>query len=94
VGLLVIQVKGELPKICAVLLVALGVFGILVTVGLFLYELRQIDICKQLRNHAAWIEGQLGIEAGQFSGRRKRLSLIEIYSPQRHHTRDEELKKN
>ena len=42
------------------LLVGLGIFGVVVTIGLFLYELRQIDVCKQLRNHAAWIESQLG----------------------------------
>ena len=43
---------------------------------------------KQLRNHAAWIEPQLGIVAGQFGGRRERLSLREIYSPGAHRQRD------
>lgn len=74
------------------LLVALGIFGALVTVGLFLYELRQIDVCKQLRNHAQWIEERLGIEAGQFGGRRERLSLREVYSPRSHRQRDKNLK--
>jgi len=34
-------------------------------------ELRQIDLCKQPRNYAAWIEHELGIEAGEFGGRRE-----------------------
>ena len=67
---------------------SIGVFGTLVTFGLFLYELRQIDVCKQLRNHAAWIEGELGIGAGQFGGRRGRLSLSDVYSPRRHRERE------
>jgi hypothetical protein len=75
VGLLVFQGQGEVSSTGAGLLVGLGIFGVVVTIGLFLYELRQIDVCKQLRNHAAWIESQLGIEAGQFGGRRRRLSL-------------------
>jgi hypothetical protein len=64
-----------------------------VTVGLFVYELRQIDVCKQLRNHATWIERQLGIEAGQFGGRRERLSLHDVYGPHAHRQRDKNLKK-
>jgi hypothetical protein len=92
VGLLVIQGQGELTTTEAGLLVGLGIFGVVVTVGLFLYELRQIDICKQLRNHATWIENQLGIEAGQFGGRRERLDLRDIYSPRAHRERDKNLK--
>jgi hypothetical protein len=71
----------------------LGIFGAVITGGLFLYELREIDVCKQLRNHATWIEQQLGIEAGQFGGRRERLSLLEIYSPSAHRRRDTDLTK-
>jgi hypothetical protein len=89
---LVIQGQGELTTTEAGLLVGLGIFGVVVTVGLFLYELRQIDICKQLRNHATWIENQLGIEAGQFGGRRERLDLRDIYSPRAHRERDKNLK--
>jgi hypothetical protein len=55
-------------------------------------ELRQIDVCKQLRNHAEWIERQLGIEAGQFGGRRERLSLREVYSRSTATERDDVLK--
>jgi hypothetical protein len=57
------------------LLIALGIFGAIVTFGLFLYEVRQIDICKQLRNHGFWLENELQIKAGQFGGRRNRLCL-------------------
>jgi hypothetical protein len=91
IGLLVIQGNGEPSRTEASLLVALGIFGALVTVGLFLYELRQIDVCKQLRNHAGWIEKELGIEAGQFGGRRGRLSLRDVYSPSAHKKRDKSL---
>ena len=82
---------GEASDADAGLLVGLGIFGAIVTIGLFLYELRQIDVCKQLRNDATWIERQLGIEAGQFGGRRGHLSLSRVYSPGAHHDRDEQL---
>jgi hypothetical protein len=91
IGLLIARGSGEVSQTEAGLLVALGIFGAVVTAGLFVYELRQIDLCKQMRNHAAWIEKQLGIEAGQFGGRRGRLSLREIYSPSAHRLRDEAL---
>jgi hypothetical protein len=91
VGLLVFQSKSEASGADAGLLVGLGIFGAIVTIGLFLYELRQIDVCKQLRNHATWIEGQLGIEAGQFGGRRGHLSLSSVYSPSAHGDRDKRL---
>jgi hypothetical protein len=91
-GLLLAQGNGGLSRTEAGLLVALGAFGAVVTAGLFLYELRQIDVCKQLRNHAEWIERRLGIEAGQFGGRRERLSLREVYSGAAAGKRDEKLK--
>jgi len=92
VGLLVFQSKGEASDSGSGLLIGLGIFGAIVTIGLFLYELRQIDVCKQLRNHATWIERQLGIEAGQFGGRRGHLSLSNVYSPDAHRDRDDRLK--
>jgi hypothetical protein len=91
IGLLVIQGDGALSTTDAGLLIALGVFGVLVTTGLFFYELRQIDVCKQLRNHAAWIEKQLDIHAGQFGGRRDRLSFRDVYSRAAHKSRDKKL---
>jgi hypothetical protein len=91
IGLLVIQGDGALSTTDAGLLIALGIFGALVTTGLFLYELRQIDVCKQLRNHAAWIEKEFDIHAGQFGGRRARLSFRDVYSPAAHKERDKNL---
>ena len=91
IGLLIAREGGRVPRIEAGLLIALGIFGAVITAGLFLYELRQIDLCKQMRNHAAWIEKQLGIDAGQFGGRRGRLSLREIYSSSDRRLRDEAL---
>jgi hypothetical protein len=92
VGLLVAHENGDLSSRQAALLVALGVFGAVVTAGLFLYELRQIDVCKQLRDRAAAIENELGIEAGQFSGRRGPLSLREVYSRRARRRREQLLK--
>jgi hypothetical protein len=92
VGLLLAQSDGGVSTTEAGVLAALGAFGAVVTAGLFLYELRQIDVCKQLRNHAEWIEMQLGIRAGQFGGRREHLSLREVYSCALASKRDENLK--
>jgi len=89
VGALTISSKGRLSDIEPGLLVALGVFGAIVTFGLFLYEVRQIDVCKQLRNHGAWLEKELQIRAGQFGGRRERLCLKAIYSKRAREDRDE-----
>ncbi len=77
IGLLVFQEDGSNDR--GLLLLALGLLGVAVTFGLYLYEIRQIDLCKQLRNHGAWLEDQLGIEAGQFGGRRKPMRLREVY---------------
>jgi hypothetical protein len=91
VGLLVAQNMGEASGTGAGLLIGLGIFWAVVTMGLFLYELGQIDVCKQLRNHAAWIERQLGIQAGRCGGRREPLSLSNVYSPDAHRDRDKRL---
>jgi hypothetical protein len=91
IGLLIARESGRVSRTEAGLVIALGIFGAVITTGLFLYEIRQIDLCKQMRNHAAWIEKQLGIVAGQFGGRRQRLSLREIYSPRANRLRDEAL---
>lgn len=91
IGVLVTRKGGDVSPTEAGLLLALGLFGAVVTAGLFLYELRQIDLCKQLRNHAAWIENELGIESGQFGGRRGRLSLRYIYGPRAKREREAEL---
>jgi len=71
------------------LLVALGTFGALVTVGLFLYEFHQMDDCQQLRNHGAWIEKELGIVAGHFGSKRGNLGLTDVW-PSQYRKRDKD----
>ncbi len=55
------------------LLSGLGVFGLLVTLGLFFYELRGIQRCKLLIEGGQKLEALLGLtaETGQFLGRAK-----------------------
>jgi hypothetical protein len=55
-------------------LFAVGIFGALVSLGLFFYELRGIQKCKGLIKLAAQLESALKMEAGQFSDRPKRLA--------------------
>jgi hypothetical protein len=90
IGLLLTQADGK-GGIPAVLLIPLGLFGALVTVGLFFYEFHQMDDCQQLRNHGVWIEKELGIDAGQFSSKRDKLRLRDIW-PSRYRARDEKLR--
>jgi hypothetical protein len=80
IGLLVIHAdgKGDIP---AWLLVPLGLFGALVTVGLFFFEFRQMDQCRQLRNTGVWIEDRLEFDAGRFRSERAKLGLREIWPP-------------
>ena len=47
-------------------LLAVGIFGVLVTLGLFFYELRGIQKCKSLIILGGKIESELKIELGQF----------------------------
>jgi hypothetical protein len=55
------------------LLVAIGVFGVVVTFGLFLYELRGVQDCVLLRGRAAALEEKMDIpvEMSQFRGRKR-----------------------
>jgi hypothetical protein len=89
IGLLATQADGKIPT---GLLVVLGIFGALVTVGLFFYEFHQMDDCQQLRNHGVWIEKQLGIDAGQFRSKRGKLDLRDI-RPKNYRSRDKCLRK-
>jgi hypothetical protein len=43
----------------------IGLYGIAITTGLFLYELRGIQTCITLRRQAAALETALGVPAGQ-----------------------------
>jgi hypothetical protein len=89
-GLGVLVLQGKLSTTGAALLISLGLFGAIVAVGLFLYERAQVEECKQLRNHGAWIESELGIDAGQFGGLRVDLNLQEVYGPRVRKTRERE----
>lgn len=89
IGLLVTRADGD-DGISPWLLVGLGLFGALVTLGLFLYEFHQMDDCQQLRNHGAWIEGRLGLNPGQFGSKRGKLRLRHIW---RYRERDEKLRR-
>jgi len=91
IGLLLTQANGD-GEIPTLLVVALGSFGALVTVGLFFYEFHQMDDCQQLRNHGVWIEEQLEIDAGQFRSKRGKLGLRHLWPP-RYQERDEQLRK-
>ena len=52
---------------------AVGIFGALVTLGLFFYELRGIQKCKRLITLGTKLESALQIEFGQFSDRPRRI---------------------
>jgi hypothetical protein len=45
-------------------LTAVGLYGLAVTLGLFLYELRGIQTCIKLRKQAATLEHLMGVPAG------------------------------
>src|SRR5215207_8527834 len=53
---------------------AVGIFGVLVTLGLFFYELRGIQKCKSLIALGGKLEHALQMESGQFSDRPKRIA--------------------
>jgi steroid delta-isomerase-like uncharacterized protein len=52
-------------------LYAIGLFGFLITLGLFIYELRGIQHCKHLEQLASRLEEQLHLHEAQFMGRPK-----------------------
>ena len=56
------------------LFLAVGIFGVLVTLGLFFYELRGIQKCKSLIILGGKIESELKIELGQFRDRPRRIA--------------------
>jgi hypothetical protein len=49
----------------------IGLFGFLITLGLFIYELRGIQHCKRLNQLASHLEKQLHLREAQFIGRPK-----------------------
>jgi hypothetical protein len=63
-----VQTAGQLDSAAKAVLAAVGVFGALVTLGLFSYELYAIKKCGALIKTGARIEDLLGID-GQFTRR-------------------------
>ena len=57
-------------------LVPIGIFGGLVTFGLFVYELRGIQRCKALIDAGKELEAEMGIVNGQFGSRPKARGFI------------------
>jgi hypothetical protein len=57
-------------------LIALGVFGFFVSLGLFMYELRNIQECVALIDKGAALEGLVGAPTGQFLARPRRKGWI------------------
>jgi hypothetical protein len=69
-GGIALLLKGEHPLEDA-LVIAIGVFGLVVTFGLFMYELRGVQDCVELRARAEALEHAMHIPDGasQFAGR-------------------------
>jgi hypothetical protein len=61
---------------------AIGVFGVVVTLGLFMYELRGIQRCHRLEDQAGALEYELGLDlrTGPFRGQPRR-SLCGMLGP-------------
>lgn len=51
--------------------IMVAVFGLIVTIGLYLYDLRNSELYDDLISRSRRIEAELGIDTGQFLGRRK-----------------------
>lgn len=64
---LLIPKQGSQSDLSPEYLVAIGVFGILVTLGLFLHELRGIEACGALITVGRSLEQKMGLTDGQFS---------------------------
>lgn len=64
---LLIPKQGNPNDLAPAYLVAIGVFGILVTLGLFLHELRGIEQCGDLIKVGRWLEDKMGLPEGQFT---------------------------
>jgi hypothetical protein len=57
-------------------LTPIGIFGAVVTLGLFIYELRGIQRCKALIETGKLFEAGMGIANGQFGARPKSRGLV------------------
>jgi hypothetical protein len=64
---LLIPKQGTPDTLAPEYLIAIGVFGMLVTLGLFMHELRGIDHCRDLIRVGRSLEERMGLHDGQFS---------------------------
>jgi hypothetical protein len=64
---LLIPKQADPHKLDSVYLLAIGLFGFLVTLGLFLHELRGIEECGDLMRLGRALEEKMGLPKGQFS---------------------------
>jgi hypothetical protein len=64
---LLISKQSNLNDLAPQYLVAIGVFGILVSIGLFLHELRGIEQCGDLIKVGRSLEEKMGLPEGQFT---------------------------
>jgi hypothetical protein len=60
-GGIALLLNGAQPAVSGALLVAAGLFGVAITFGLFMYELRGINDCVALRARVLQLEEDLGI---------------------------------
>lgn len=74
IGLLLANAAGE-NGLEPWMLSVLGLFGVLVSFGLFLYEIRNIQECKCLIERGAALEALAGAPTGQFMFRPPKLAL-------------------
>lgn len=51
--------------------IAIALFGLIVTIGLYIYDQRNSELYDDLISRGRKIEEELGVDTGQFRGRRK-----------------------
>ena len=68
-GLLLLRKSDTVDKY----LTPIGIYGVAVTLGLFIYELYGISVCKRIIDQAGWLEGELCIPEpmGQYRDRQR-----------------------
>jgi hypothetical protein len=81
-GLLILR-EWRPPSSSSAYLAPVGLFGVVVTVGLYLYEFRGVQRCHRLEYQAAKLEELLYLnsDSGQFIGQPKRLGKHEMIGP-------------
>jgi len=68
--------EGLLKSVDARFRIALAILGVVATLGLLIYELRNSNLYNDLGSRARRIEYELGVHTGQFLGRLKCQNLV------------------